>query len=342
MMEVERFWWDFNAYTSDEYAGYYVKCPPKHLSTAIDVLWDMMVYARFPAKEVEKEKGVVLQEIAMYEDDPQRQVMTKWREWYYGDTSYWRPVIWTKENVQSFTQEDLFEHKNSLYTKDNLVIVVSGNIPDKKLLINQLGEVFSELPHNKTLKKPPYTQHYPQEKESFFTKDTQQSHLVMSAPWFTSNDPRKYAANILGLIFAGNFSSRLFQEVREKEGLCYYIWWGHSSDTFDGCFYFRAWMDKDRFDFAKNRIYEEADRIAQWDISQKEFDNALGYKIWWLQMWLETTDGIASFIWSQELLYGKIETLEEKIAHYEKLTLVDVNWLAHMLRSELLYSYWIA
>lgn len=90
---VERFGGEFNAYTSDEYAGYYVKCAPDFISQAADVLADMMVHARFAEEELEREKGVVLQEIAMYEDNPQRQVMTKWRERYIGDTSYGRPIL---------------------------------------------------------------------------------------------------------------------------------------------------------------------------------------------------------------------------------------------------------
>jgi len=123
---VDSFGGEFNAYTGDQYAAYYVKCAPDYLERAADVLADMMINARFPIDELEREKGVVLQEMKMIQDNPQRVVMDYRKSFFYGDTCFGRPVIGTADNVRSFTQQDLFDHQRNLYTKDNLVIVVAG------------------------------------------------------------------------------------------------------------------------------------------------------------------------------------------------------------------------
>jgi len=115
----------FNAFTADEYAGYWVKCAPVFIEKGIDILSDMLVNSAFPEDEIEKEKSVVIQEIMMYKDMPNQQVRNKWKRWYFGDNQHGWPIIGPEENVRSFTQQDLFDHRDALYTKDNLVIVVA-------------------------------------------------------------------------------------------------------------------------------------------------------------------------------------------------------------------------
>jgi len=122
---VDAYGGEFNAYTSDEYAGYYIKCAPQYVPTSLDVLADMLVHAQFPKDELEREKDVVIQEIMMYEDMPQRQVMEKRQTWYYGDNPYGWSTLGPVDNIKSFSQEYLFAHKEALYTKDNLVIVIA-------------------------------------------------------------------------------------------------------------------------------------------------------------------------------------------------------------------------
>jgi predicted Zn-dependent peptidase len=147
---VDSFGGEFNAFTSDEYAGYYVKCAPGFVHQAIDVLSDMLVDAQFPEEEMQREKSVVIQEMAMYEDMPNRQVYDKWKEWYYGDNSYGRPTIGSETTVNSFTREDLFRHKEELYSKDNLIIVVAGKITDQSAVLDQIGSLFNLLPLQKS------------------------------------------------------------------------------------------------------------------------------------------------------------------------------------------------
>lgn len=338
---VDKFWWEFNAYTGDEYAGYYVKCAPDFVNKAIDVLWDMMINAQFPKDELEREKWVVIQELKMYEDNPMALVTQKRQQRYFGDNNYGRPTIWTIENILSFNQDMLFQHKEQLYTKDNLIIIITGKIKNQSEIEEQLAPIFQNLPDKKTYEKTPFPNYKPSEKSSFFDKKTEQNHLVISADWFKWNDKTRYAASVLTTILGGNMSSRFFQNIREKEGLCYYISASHLSWQDDGTFMMRAGIDKERFDFGIKRIYEEIEIIAGGDISQEEFDNTIGFNIGQLQMGIESSDQMASFLGAQYLLYGKIETLDQIVQTYKNLKIEDIKAIANKLNKENLYLYYI-
>jgi len=338
---VDKFWGEFNAYTWDEYAWYYVKCAPEFTHQAIDVLWDMMMSPQFPKEELEREKWVVIQELKMYEDNPIALVSQKRQERYFGDNNYGRPTIWTIENIMSFNQDMIFQHKEQLYTKDNLIIMIAGKINNQEDIEDQLSSFFAWLPSTKSYQKEPFLWYKPLDKSSFFDKKTEQNHLIIAADWFKWTDQTRYAASVLTTILWWNMSSRFFQNIREKEWLCYYINASHLSWQDDWTFMMRAWIDKERFDFWVQRIYEEISKIANWDFSQEEFDNTIWYNIWQLQMWIESSDQMASFLGAQYLLYGKIETLDEIVQTYKNLTINDIKKIANKLNNQNLYLYYI-
>ncbi len=338
---VDTFGWEFNAFTSDDYAGYYVKSAPEFIEKSIDVLWDMMTNAIFPEEEMQREKWVVIQEIMMYEDNPAALVMDKWKEFYFGDNSYGRATLWPKENVEKFTREDLIKHKEWLYTKDNLVIIIAGKIEDEEKISKQLELIFSKLPENKKIEQPKFQDILPERKEDFYKKWTEQNHVVISAKWFDWNDDKRYAANVFASILGGNMSSRLFQNIREKQWLCYYIMAKHYTSPDSWVFMIRAGLEKWRFEFWVEKIYEELDKISKWDITPEEFKKAIWYNIGQIQMGIESSDEMANFVWSQYLLYGKIQTLDEILEIYKNLKIEDIVAIAEKLKEENLYKYWI-
>lgn len=338
---VDKFWGEFNAYTGDEYAGYYVKCAPEFTNQAIDVLGDMMMNPQFPKDELEREKGVVIQELKMYEDNPMALVSQKRQQRYFGDNNYGWPTIGTIENILSFNQDMLFQHKELLYTKDNLIIMIAGKINNQKDIEDQIADFFNNLPEKLQYKKDDFPNHLPKEQSNFYDKKTEQNHLIISAPGFKWDDQTRYAASVLTTILGGNMSSRFFQNIREKQWLCYYINASHLSGQDDWTFMMRAWIDKERFDFGVQKIYEEIARIAQGDFSQEEFNNTIWYNIGQLQMGIESSDQMASFLGAQYLLYGKIETLDQIVQTYKKLTLKDIKDIASKLNKENLYLYYI-
>lgn len=338
---VDKFWGEFNAYTGDEFAGYYVKCAPEFIDKAIDVLADMMNHAKFNPEELEREKWVVIQELKMYEDNPMAMAMQKRQSYYLGDNSFGRPIIGTEANINTFTQEMLFEHKAQLYTKDNLIIMIAGKIIDKQAIIDKLAKEFSKIPESKTWKKAEFVQTLPKEHTAFYEQKNEQTHLVISAPGFKGDDETRYAANVLGTILGGNMSSRLFQNIREKQWLCYYIKASHMSQEDLWVFLIRAGIDKQRFEFGVEKIFEEIEQIAEWNITQEEFDNAIGYNEGQIQMGIESSDEMASFIGNQYLIYKKVETLAEILQKYKSLTLEDIKAVAKKLKKEHLYLFYI-
>jgi len=338
---VDKFGWMFNAYTWEEFAWYYVKCAPEFINKAIDVLGDMMIYARFPEEELEREKWVVIQELKMYEDNPMALVLNKWQEYYYGDNSYGRSIVGTEENIKSFDQNLLNSHKQDLYSKDNLIIVIAGRINNLEQLKKLITENFGSLPDKKRINKPAFPNYLPTEKIWFFDKKTEQNHLVISSPGFNWNDERRYAANVLATILGGNMSSRLFQNIREKQWLCYYINATHYSNEADGVFVIRAWIDKKRFDFGLEKIFQEIQNIADGNFTAEEFQNALGYTEWQIQMWIESSDEMSKFLWPQYLIYNKIETLDETLKKYKNLKIQDIQSVANMISKEKSFLYYI-
>ena len=151
----------YNAFTSNNTVDYYVKCAPNFIEKSLDVLADMMMNAKFDEKELEKEKWVIIQEMKMYEDDPMSLVSEKQRLWYFGNNSFGRPVIWNEKTVLSFTSQDLHDYKNSLYTKDNLIIVVAGKWAEDEKIKNLIWNYFGSMWEKRTVKKPKFPWKYP-------------------------------------------------------------------------------------------------------------------------------------------------------------------------------------
>ena len=338
---VDSFGGEFNAFTSDEMASYYVKCAPEFKYKALDVLSDMMVHAQFPKEEMEREKWVVIQEIMMKEDSPSRLVYDMWKKFYYGDNRFGRSTLWTKENVMSFGQEDLHKHKNNFYTKDNIVIVVTGNINDIDWFKDEIAIKFANLPEKSIREKIKFDRVFPKIQSDHYKKGTEQNHLILACEWFDGFDDDRYAAGLLSTILWWNMSSRLFQNVREKEGLCYYIAGAHYSSPQNWFFLIRSWLEKWRFEFGKEKIIQEIQDIASGNINENEYQKALGYRKWQIQMWIESSDELAGFLGEQMLLYNRILTLEQILEKYESVSLNQLKSVAKKLEEKNLYSFWI-
>ena len=192
----------------------------------------------------------------MREDNPMALVYQKWNQWYLWNNSFGRPVIWTEKTVSSFTTLDLKNYRNSLYTKDNLIIVVTGKWAENEKIKKLIEKYFVWMKEKRSIPSPIFPDVLPNTHESFFSKWTEQNHLVISAPWFKWDDDRRYAAKVLAAAIGWNMSSRLFQNIRTKEGLCYYIRSYHVAGPDFWNFGIRAWMDKNRFEFWLKRIRE--------------------------------------------------------------------------------------
>ena len=326
-----------NAYTSAENVVYFIKSAPIYREQSLDILSDMMVNAQFPEEEIQKEKGVVIQEVKMYEDDPRDYLETRFQLRYYGENSYGRPILWPEENIKKFSREMLFDYKNKLYTKDNIVIVVAGKILDKEGMKKQIEKQFKDLPSEKTISQQEYIPYAPKEHEKIIEKPCEQSHIIICGKWFDYFQKQKYGARLLSIIVWWNQSSRLYSKVREELGLCYYLHSTHRTSANFWEFEICAGLNKEKLEFWISTIFEILEEIAQGKITREEFENAKTYLIGNYQMGIEGSLEFASFYGSQ-LIYKKTpETLEEITEHFKNVTYEEVLDLCSMLKRENLY-----
>ncbi|MCT4592492.1 MAG: insulinase family protein, partial [Candidatus Gracilibacteria bacterium] len=213
---------DFNAFTGKEYTGYYVKTAKENVDVAFSVLSDMMMNARFDQFEIEKERGVILEEFNLYQDTPMYQIGWDFEHLLFGNQPLGWDQIGTKDNIRRFNQEDFINYKNDFYTEDNTTIVIAGNI-DEDEGYRKIGEYFDFKNSVKIKGRVPYVKMPQGDKISITEKNTEQGHMVMGYLGVPFGDEREAASKLLSVVLGGNMSSRMFTEIREKRGLCYSV-----------------------------------------------------------------------------------------------------------------------
>ena len=230
--QVESVGGQMNAYTSRENTAYYVHLLKDHVGLALDVISDMIQRPLFPDSELEKERGVIIQEIGMTLDTPDDLVFDLYQETAYPDQALGAPILGTVEIIEKMEKQALFDYVTRSYTPDNLVLSVAGNVEHDDI-VKQAEKAFCDLPENTPLAVKPAQY---QGGENKVCKDLEQNHLVLGFQGIAKTDEGYYAALLLSTILGGGMSSRLFQEVREKRGLVYSVYSSHAAYNDDGQF----------------------------------------------------------------------------------------------------------
>ncbi len=320
---------DFNAFTGKEYAGYYVKVASAEVELACDVLSDMLLNATFPPEEIEKERGVIMEEERMYQDTPMYRAGWDFEELLFGDHPLGWDTIGTEQLIRNVTQADFQKHKDDLYSAQNLVVTFAGNITQKRAL--ELTEKFfgkSDGKHSRTFE--PLTK-YGTEKIFLRTKNTEQAHLVVGVPGVSSLDKDHFAHKLLAVILGGNMSSRMFLNIREAHGLCYYIATETDNYLDAGSLSTRAGVDQSRLHEAIKAIRHEYDVCAKDGVTDEEVQRAKEYLKGKITLGLEDSEERAHFYGKQELLYPQTRTIEEYLAEIDKVSKSQIDVLARKL-----------
>lgn len=320
---------DFNAFTGKEYAGYYVKAAASHLELACDVLSDMLLHARFPTEEIEKERGVIMEEERMYQDTPMYRAGWDFEQLLYGDHPLGWDTIGLEQVIRSVQTKDFLFHKDALYTPDNTVVAFSGNVDRMQSL--ELAERFLGALKGKKSRAFPAFKTYGTDKVFLRSKKTEQTHLVIGVPGVSALDQDHFAVKILATILGGNMSSRMFLNIREAKGLCYYIATEVDSYLDAGSLSTRAGVDQSRFREAVSLIIHEYDVCAEKGITAEELTRAKEYLKGRITLSLEDTEELAHFYGKQSLLYPKVRNLQEYFAEIDKVTKKQVDALAKKL-----------
>lgn len=319
---------EFNAFTSEEWTGYYVKVDTSHFDLALDVVSDILLHSKFDPKEVNRERGVIIEEINMYNDNPQRKVVEFWNEVLHGDQPAGWPIAGTKETMAGIKREDIVDYFSRQYVGDNAVVVVAGNA-DGNSALNKSEDYFSSLKQGK-----PYEKNKVVEMQScpgvfLGTKQTDQTHICLGArSQINLFDDRKYAAQVLSTILGGGMSSRMFISVRERRGLVYYISTTADSDSDTGFLLTRAGIDNKKVELAVKTIVLEYKKVKRQKISQSELRKAKNYIRGKTYLGLEASDDVAEFLGGQEIGENKILLPEEILEKIDSVTPAQIQALA--------------
>lgn len=319
---------EYNAFTSNEYTGYYVKSDYTHLDIALDIVSDVLVNSIFHPKEISKEKGVVIEEINMYRDNPQRQVAQYIENLLYGDQPAGRDVTGTKETVSAITRSGLTKYFNSQYTAKNTVVCVAGNF-DIKTIESKVENYFSSFNGGEPKEKAKVFECQKEPASFIQYKDTDQTHFFIAVRSFISMfDQRRFPLNLLANILGGTMSSRLFTRIREKKGLAYYISSGVDVSADTGYLWVRAGVNNQKAFEAISAVLKELRKIKQKGVTQKELKKAKEYFKGKTFMEIESSDELASFLGMQEVLKNEIMTPEEILKNINNVTVSDINKIA--------------
>lgn len=319
----------FNAFTGKEYAGYYVKIDSAHVELACSVLGDMLLHATFPPEEIEKERGVIIEEYRMYQDTPMYQAGWDFETLVYGDQPLGWDTIGTEAVIRSVTQEDFARHKKALYTPDNLVVTFSGNIaPDRAEKLAQT--FFGSAKGKKAAHFSPFVSHTGS-MVALTNKQTEQAHLVFGVEGIGALHEDHFAQKLLSIILGGSMSSRMFLRIREAKGLCYYI--STTTDNYldTGLLSTRAGVDQSRLHEAISAIRHEYILAAKDGVDADELQRAKAFLKGKITLSMEDSEERAHFFGKQQLLYPAVRDLPAYFDAVDAVTLPQINALATRL-----------
>jgi predicted Zn-dependent peptidase len=319
---------EFNAFTGKEYAGYYIKVAATHTDLAMDVLSDMMIHSKFAQKEIEKERGVIIEEYNMYQDTPMYQSGWDFENLLFGEQPLGWDQIGTKEIILSLNQDDFMTYKNKLYTADNAIISVSGNINESEI-ITMVNKYFKFSKSKKAYEFSPLSELKSPSRIKLRHKKTEQTHLVLGTPGYPAEHPDNFTMKLLSIILGGNMSSRMFLNIREAKGLSYYIQ-TNTDDYLDaGIISTRAGVDNKRVDEAIKCILDEYQKIIdEGKLKDKEIRKAKEYLKGKIILSLEDSQEVAHLYGKQALLYSKIKDIDDILREIENITAADLSRVA--------------
>jgi len=320
----------YNAFTSLEYTGYYAKSDYKSFDTILDVVSDMYLNPTLPDKEIEKEKGVVIEEINLSADLPARIVSRQFFDLLYGNQPAGWSVLGSKENVQNFQRRDLIDYRGKNYVASATTIIVSGKI-DEKESIKKIQNAFKDISKWNKVPKKRIIESQTEPKVRVFYKDTDQTHLILGNRTFDTYNKYNPVIRVMSGVLSGGMSSRLFQKMRDELGICYYINAGNDAFTDHGVFAVSAGVDSKRIKEGISAILGELKRMRTELVGKEELEKVKRCLIGNMSLGLESSDSVAEFYGGQEILREKIKTPEEIKKEIEKVTAEEIKFVAERI-----------
>ncbi|MFA6094498.1 MAG: pitrilysin family protein [Candidatus Paceibacterota bacterium] len=318
----------YNAFTGEEYTGYYAKSHPDYVEKIIDVVSDLYLNPIFRDEEVEREKGVIVEEINMYNDLPQRHVGEKFMTLLYGDQPAGWGIAGTADTVTKMTKEDFAEYRRTHYLSSASTVIVAGNF-NEEAIKNKIEGVFAAMPSGEKASKLVVQESQTSPAIVVEKRDIDQVHMIIGVRTFGVNDKRTPVLRVLNAVLGGGMSGRLFQRMREELGICYYVHSSNNPFTDHGFLDISAGVDKNRVQEAVGAIIAEMKKFVIEKVSEAELQKAKDFLVGNMYLGLESSDSIAEWFAHQEIMHRPLRTAEEVTAEIRKVTAEDIQNVAH-------------
>jgi predicted Zn-dependent peptidase len=317
-----------DAFTAKEYASYYFKILDEHVALAVDLLADIVMRPAFSQEDIAREKKVVLEEIKMVEDTPDDLVHELFTESFWRGHALGRPILGTKETVESFTREALRDYFVDTYAAPNLIVAAVGNIEHERVR-DLVARAFEGLPSTSR----PVTEEPPQvvPHTTVRNKELEQSHVCLGTSGYQQDHSDRYVSYVLNTILGGSMSSRLFQNVREKRGLAYSVFSGLSAYRDTGSMTIYAGCANDAVGELIDVVVAELRRLKEEPLPEPELRRAKDHLKGSLMLNLESTSSRMSHLARQEIYFDRQFGLDDTLAGVERVSADDMQRVAHDL-----------
>jgi predicted Zn-dependent peptidase len=312
----------YNAFTSEEMTGFYIQAESSKFALILDVLYDILQNSLFAQEEIERERGVILEEANMYKDTPLKYIFDLYKLLLYGDTPLGRLIIGQAEQIKSFKREDFLRYKEKFYVPAQIVLAAAGRLEEKS--VDKIGQYFGQIPSRPKHEPLPVSAIQKSPRVLLNYKKTDQAHLILGYKSIERASSLRYAQEVLNVILGASMSSRLFTEIRERRGLCYHI----SSETWyfndTGSLLVYAGVPIKKTKEAIGLILKELVKVKDKGVTRAELQKAKDYLKGKMALRMESSFNQASFYADQELLLDEIKTPEEELEEIEKVRQEDI------------------
>lgn len=317
----------YNAFTAQEYTGYYAKSDARHFRQILDVVSDIYLNSTFPDAEMQKEKGVIIEEINMYEDMPQRHVQDLMMKLLYGDTPAGWNIAGEKKNILEMKRDDFVKYKKEHYLPEATVLVVAGKVTEKEVF-NEVNKIFSKIERGNKGKKLKVKEKQTKPQILVNFKKTDQTHFVLAVRTYDLFNKKNAVLSVLSGVLGGGMSSRLFVKLREEMGVGYYVRAYNDVYTDHGFLQISAGVDNKRIEEVILAVLEECEKLKKFLVDEEELNKVKEFMIGNMKLSLESSDDIANFYGGQELLKREIRGATEKAKEIRKVTAKQIQRLA--------------
>lgn len=320
---------NLDAFTSKELVCYNTKVLDEHLPRSFDVLADLILRPAFRDEDIEKEKGVILEELKMDSDNPDYLVNEIFSSNFWRDNPLGKPILGTRETVKNFTGDMLRSYYRSVYAPENLTITAAGNLQHNRL-VELVRQEFDALPRTAPVPVQPAPNTHA--RVNLRTKkELEQVHLIMGVPSYPVNHEKRFAAYILNTLLGGGMSSRLFQNIRERQGLAYSVYsdLGSYSDT--GCLSVYAGTSLEAARNVVNSVLKEFRSLKEDVVPEEELRRAKDHLKGSLMLSLESTSSRMSNLARQEMYFRRFFTMDELVDRIEAVTADEVREISRSL-----------